>query len=176
MSFIYKKNQINDNINKKWTEYEENQLLNEIKRNININQLIIIHKRPEEEVKERLLKLMNEIINNDNNILELFYNIINNIKIPDGKLNNIKWTENEDKKIIEEVKSGILLEDLIKKHNRSNIDIKNRLIRLVSIIKDKNEKRHKELANILNIELSEFYEIIKNLDMKIKIVKNFNMI
>ena len=176
MSFIYTKNQVNDNIDKKWTEYEDNQLLNEINRNININQIVLNHKRPENEVKERIFKVMNTFLVNNNNKLELFYNIINNIKISDGKNINIKWTENEDKKIIEEVINNMTIEEIVIKHNRSNIDIKNRLIRLVAIIKDKNDKKYKEFAKILNLDLEEFYKILENINIKNKIVKTFNKI
>ena len=141
MSFVYIKNQINDNVDNKWTEHEDNQLLNELNKNININQIILNHKRPQNEVKDRIYKMMNNILSTNNYKMQLFYNIIDNIKISDGKINNAKWTENEDKKLIDEVSNNMTIEEIIRIHNRSNIDIKNRLIRLVAIIKDKNEKK-----------------------------------
>jgi len=175
MSFVYIKNQINDNVDNKWTEHEDNQLLNELNKNININQIILNHKRPDNEVKDRIYKIMNNILSTNNYKMQLFYNIIDNIKISDGKINNTKWTENEDKKLIEEVSNNMTIEEIIKIHNRSNIDIKNRLIRLIAIIKDKNEKKYKEYSKILNLELEEFYKL-ENIAIKQKIVKTFNKI
>ena len=118
--------QRNNNRNNKWTDDEDIKLNNELFIIKNINEIANKHYRDSNEIINRIIKQIINYINENNNIIEKYKNYIKEIN-EDERKSNIRWTENEDKKLIDEIINNIDITDIIKNHNRISSDIKYRL-------------------------------------------------
>jgi len=152
--------QRNNNRNNKWTDDEDIKLNNELFIIKNINEIANKHYRDSNEIINRIIKQIINYINENNNIIEKYKNYIKEIN-EDERKSNIRWTENEDKKLIDEIINNIDITDIIKNHNRISSDIKYRLNILYQLHIIKYEKRIIEYTIILKINKEELYKKIE---------------
>jgi len=162
---------------KKWTDHEDSILEEELNNYKNLEEICIKHNRSNDDIKKRIIKVSINIIKNDNKKLDIYLNyinILNNL----NSINNInkRWTENEEKQLLNSINNNIDISIIIKNYNRPNSDIQNRITKLLNILKEKNEKKMKYIASLLNININDLYEKIKNYDKNIDNILEFNMI
>lgn len=163
MNFFTLVNLPNDNI-KIWTDNEDIDLKDELNNYKNLEDICINHNRSIDDIKKRIIKVSIDIIKDDNDKYDIYLNYINSLNNINSINNNLnkRWTENEEKILLNSINSNIDIKVIINNHIRNNTDIQNRITKLLNILKEKNEKKMKYVASLLNININDLYEKIKN--------------
>lgn len=170
-------NTINNNYDNIWTICEDNKLEEELNKNISINEIMKNHKRKKDEIENRIIKIIINKIENNNKHKEIYNNYINYLDKFENKSCNTKWTENEDKNIIDEIKRKENIEEIIKNHNKkTKYDIKIKILKLLSIYDSKCINEYEKIATILNIDINVLYNKIEDYKNNKKDIKIFTKI
>jgi hypothetical protein len=176
MNFFKLINLPNDDI-KLWTDNEDIELKNELNNYKNLEDICFKHNRTNEDIKRRIIKVSIDIIKDDNDKIDIYLNYINSLNNLNS-INNLnkRWTENEEKILLNSINNNIDINVIIKNHNRPNTDIQNRITKLLNILKEKNEKKMIYIASLLNININNLYEKIKNYNKNSNNILNFVLI
>lgn len=112
------------------------------------------------------------LVKNDNKILYIFYRMSLNThllylrEMPETMNAGLKWTEEEDKQLMEEVSDGYNIDVIANNHKRTTVGIKTRIMRNAINMLKENNMTIEEVSELVNIPINELYNYKKKLENK----------